>query len=314
MHRALTCIGLVGSAQPRVVKSFSAEVASEQAYGLAEGPLWDGRRERVMWVDINVGRVHVGSLSGGVVTPSQELAFDETVGAVVSADDGRLLVAGRRSLYVVDHDDRRTVFANLVPTEKDSRLNDGACDPAGRFLVGSMSLDNRQGDDCLYIVQPDAAVATVDRDVTLSNGLGWSPDGSVFYNTDTVPGIIWARPYDAARGTWGRRAEALRVTGGVPDGICVDTDGRLWVAIWGAGQVRCYTPTGDWVATVHVPAPNTSSAAFVGPRRDTLLITTAGEQLSAPQQEKFPLSGHLFSAHVGAIGVPATPWRYAASI
>jgi len=88
----------------------------------------------------------------------------------------------------------------------------------------------------------------------------------------------------------------------------VDTDGNLWVAIWGAGEVRSYTPAGERLATVTVPAPHTSSVAFVGSARDTLLITTAREQLSSVALDEFPLSGHLFVAHVHAIGVPTTPW------
>jgi sugar lactone lactonase YvrE len=88
----------------------------------------------------------------------------------------------------------------------------------------------------------------------------------------------------------------------------VDTDGNLWVAIWGAGEVRCYTPAGERLATVTVPAPHTSSVAFVGSARDTLLITTARDQLSSVQLDKFPLSGRLFIARVHATGVPTTPW------
>jgi len=105
-----------------------------------------------------------------------------------------------------------------------------------------------------------------------------------------------------------RLAVALRIDDGSPDGLCVDADGNLWIAIWGAGEVRCYTPGGKRLATVDVPAPHTSSVAFVGPARDTLLITTARDELGAQQLAEFPLSGHLFTARPEVAGLPAAPW------
>jgi len=199
--------------------------------------------------------------------------------------------------------------AGVVPAEKDSRLNDGACDPAGRFLVGSLSLGAREREECLYQFGQDGSVAIVDDDLTLSNGLAWSPDGSVLYSVDTTPGVVWQRPYDVATGSAGARSAVVRLGDGSPDGLCVDTAGNLWVAIWGAGEVRCYSPAGDRLATVTVPAPHTSSVAFVGSARDILLITTARDGLSSVQLDVFPLSGHLFIAHVDATGVPTTPWK-----
>jgi sugar lactone lactonase YvrE len=129
------------------------------------------------------------------------------------------------------------------------------------------------------------------------------------YSTDTIPGVIWARAYDPERGDHGPRREVVRLhRGGSPDGLCVDAEGNLWVAIWGGGEVRCYTPTGERLATVSVPAPHTTSVAFVGPGRDTLLITTATDQLSAAQLDAAPLSGRLFLAHVGVAGLPVPAW------
>jgi sugar lactone lactonase YvrE len=207
----------------------------------------------------------------------------------------------------VEHDGTRPQLAALIAPDRDSRLNDGGCDPAGRFLVGSMALDDREGEECLWRLGPDGAVTAIDDDLTLSNGLGWSPDGATLYSTDTVPGVVWARPYDAAAGGWGKRAVATRVEDGSPDGLCVDDAGNLWVAIWGAGEVRCLTPTGECLAVVSVPAPHVSSPAFVGPGLDTLLITTAREQLTDDELRTCPLSGHLFTARVDATGLP-TPW------
>jgi sugar lactone lactonase YvrE len=287
---------------------FSATVASEGAYDLAEGPVWDAGRGRVLWVDINPGHVHSASLHEDVIEDSVPFTLDEPVGAAVCSADGHMLVAGRRDLYLVEPDGGRRRLGQLVPTGKNSRLNDGACDPAGRFLVGSMALDGREGEECLYRVGEDGTPSILDSDLTLSNGLAWSPDGSVLYSIDTTPGIVFSRPYDAATGDTGARTEIMHFGDASPDGMCVDTDGNLWVAVWGAGEVRCYTPAGDRLATVTVPAPHTTSVAFVGPARDRLLITTARDQLSSARLDAFPLSGHLFIAHVGAAGVSTAPW------
>ena len=291
------------------MKVFTATVASDRAYELGEGPVWDAARERVLWVDINAGTVFGGHLEGGLVSADTEMRFDETVGTVVCDAEGELLVAGARRLYRVVGDRRAVVHAEVIPASKLSRLNDGACDPEGRFVVGSMALDGRQGEECLYRLEGDGDVAVLDTDLSISNGLAWSPAGDVLYSVDTLPGIVWSRPYDPATGEWGGRTQVLRLDhGGWPDGLCVDTDGNLWVAIWGGGEVRCYTPAGERLATVSVPAPHTTSLAFVGARRDTLLITTATDQLSAAQLEQHPLSGRLFTAHVGAVGLPVTAW------
>jgi sugar lactone lactonase YvrE len=278
----------------------SVLVASERAYGLAEGPLWDAARQRILWVDINAGEVHAGSLRDGVIDHATPLiSFDETVGAVVCAADGQLLVAGARSVFTPGDPDGAT---SLLDASKNSRLNDGACDPAGRFLVGGMALGDREGEECLYRIELDGSVTIVEQDLTLSNGLAWSPDGTVLYSVDTTPGIVYARPYDPGSGACGERTEVLRIDDdGSPDGICVDAAGNLWIAIWGGGQVRCHTPAGELVAVVRVPARDVTSVAFVGPELDTLLITSAHEDESQD-------AGHLFTARVGTRGTPTTPW------
>ncbi|MGI8714900.1 MAG: SMP-30/gluconolactonase/LRE family protein [Solirubrobacteraceae bacterium] len=262
------------------MKRFAAAVASPRAYGLAEGPVWDRARERVLWVDINAGDVHAGTLRDGTVDAHPLLHLEQTVGAVACRDTGELLVAGRRDVYRVAADGGRSPHARLIPTTHDSRLNDGACDPTGRFLVGSLALDERVGDESLYVVDRDGTVAVIDDDLTLSNGLGWSPDGAVLYSVD----------------------------GGSPDGLCVDADGNLWIAIHGAGEVRCHAPRGDCLAVVTVPAPHPTSIAFVGPALDPLLITTAYDELAPGQRQRFPLSGHLFIADVGVTGLPTPGW------
>ena len=290
------------------MRNICADVASDAAYELAEGPVWDGDRERLLWVDIARGRVLCGRLHAGRVAVTAEHRFAPPVAAVVPTADGGLLVTLRRGFATITPDGTlRTGRAVLSETD-DSRFNDGACDPVGRFLVGSMSLDGREGAERLYRLDATGTVEVVDDDLTLSNGLGWSPDDHTLHHIDSVPGIVWARTYDPESGAMGPRRIHLRIDDGTPDGMCVDTDGNLWVAVWGAGQVRCFDAGGEQVATVEVAAPHTSSVAFVGPALDRLLITTARTDLSAAQLDAHPLSGHLFLADVGARGVATAVW------
>lgn len=288
--------------------TFRAQPASENIYGLAEGPLWDAARQRVLWVDINAGAVHTGVLHGDLVEAREQITIGGTVGAVACSAAGELLAAGARHLHTVAPDGAVATGAQLIPDGKASRFNDGKCDPRGRFLVGSLALDDRQGQETLYSVGNDGHVSVLDDDLGLSNGLGWSPDGAVLYSVDSNARVVWSRAYDPDTGAVGPRGEFLRLGDGSPDGLCVDAAGNVWLAVWGAGQVRRYSPAGVHLATVEVAAPNTSSVAFVGPELDILLITSASEQLSDDQLAAFPDSGRLFTCRVGATGLPVAPW------
>lgn len=290
-----------------------AQPAAPEVHLLAEGPVWDAARSRVLWVDIDDGRVLEGRLRGGDVETLRAVAVDATVGAVVPSADGRHLVAARHALVVVEPDGRRTAGPAVLPPGAASRLNDGGCDPAGRFVVGSLALGASAGREVLVRLEDDGTLTTIDDDLWLSNGLAWSVDGATLYSVDTLAGVVRARDYDRTSGAVGPRRDHLQITDGLPDGICLDTDGNLWIAIWGAGQVRCYGADGVVRHVVEVDAPHTSSVAFVGPHLDRLLITTASTGLSPAQREQHPGSGRLFTASVGALlgvrGQPVTPWN-----
>jgi sugar lactone lactonase YvrE len=262
----------------------------------------------VLWIDVEAGSVFQGRLRGNRVKETSSLQFDGRVGAAVPGPGGSLLVATAERLVVVAPGGNRFDGPVVIPPGVRSRSNDGACDPAGRFLVGTLALDGRVGDEHLYRVEDDGSLTTIDSDLTLSNGLGWSPDGSLLYSTDTIPGVIWVRDYDAATGAMGARRVHLRIEGGFPDGLCIDSRGYLWVAIWGAGEVRSFTPDGNLAAIVTVPAPHPSSVAFVGDDLDVLLITTASRDLTDGELAQYPDAGRLFLARVEATGAPTSPW------
>ena len=190
----------------------------------------------------------------------------------------------------------------------DARFNDGACDPAGRFWAGTVTVDVRPGAGALYRLDPDCSVSLVLDGVTESNGLAWSLDGGTFYFIDSGEPEPRIRAFacDLATGELGRAADLVRFPGGgpVPDGLVVDAEGSLWVAIWGGGQVHRYAPDGELLAVLPVPVSQPTCPAFGGPGLDELYLTTAWEGMTAGQRATEPLAGHVLRATPGARGHP----------
>lgn len=288
--------------------TYAATVASVERHVLAEGPVWDASTEQVLWVDIVKGQVFEGYLQGDSVLQTKRHDFVGTIGSAVRSTSGDLLVAGQEQLLLVTSAGDTIPGPNIVPKGTSSRTNDGACDPSGRFLIGTLPLDERTGEEVLVRLEDSGDLTCIDNDLSLSNGLAWSPDGRLFYSTDTVPGIIWVRDYEPDTGAVGPRREHLRITDGFPDGICTDSRGNLWVAIWGVGEIRSFSPEGKHENTVTVPCPHPSSIAFVGQDLDLMLITTASRDLSPAGFETYPDAGRLFTARVGVTGNPCSPW------
>jgi sugar lactone lactonase YvrE len=286
-----------------------AAPATDAAFELAEGPTWDAAHQRLRWVDIPAGAVHEGTLADGRIEVTGGLRVAGTAGAVAAADDGTLVVAGQEALLVVHPDGTRREGPRVVPAGAGRRLNDGAVDPAGRFLVGTLSLAEVTGAEVLVRWDREGALTVLDDDLHLSNGLGWSADGRTLYSVDTLRGTVFARPYDPGDGSAGPRRVHALVDGGLPDGLAVDAEDHLWLAVWGAGEVRRLGPDGRVVARLAVPAPHTSSVAFAGEDLRTLVITTAREDLSDAELAAAPDSGRLFTARADVPGLPLPPWR-----
>jgi sugar lactone lactonase YvrE len=286
-------------------------VATEESFDLGEGPVWDPIRERLLWLDIRRGTVLVGELhDDGTIGILERVATPGMVGAVAVSEAGDWILAGQREILTRSAAGQLAVGPTVLSADSGRRLNDAKVDPAGRFVVGTLKIDESPTTtERLVVVQPDGRLDDLDRDLSLSNGLAWSPDGSVLYSIDTVPRLLYARDYDASTGTAGPRRVLIAFDEGVnPDGMCVDADGRLWVAIWGGGQVRCYTPQGGLWRTIKVPSPHTSCVTFAGPGLSTMVITTATKDLDAEQLRQWPLAGRLFTVDAGVRGVPLTPW------
>ncbi|MBO3743221.1 SMP-30/gluconolactonase/LRE family protein [Actinoplanes flavus] len=283
-----------------MTRRHTARPATGTGWFLAEGPVWDAARQRLLWVDIMAGDVHEGRLrDDDRIEPVRTWSFEQSVGAVAVAENGDLLVAERETLTRVHADGGRTRLARVLPPGSPSRLNDGAVDPSGRFLVGSLG-----GDREVLVRFEDGRCTTVDDDLTLSNGLAWSPSGDRFYSVDTLTRTVHVRDYPA-----GERSVLFTVADGYPDGLCADADGNLWLAVWGGGRVECRSPGGELLAVVEVDAPHTSSVAFAGSGLDVLVITTATQHLTPADLAAHPLSGRLFTARVGVRGLLTPYWN-----
>ena len=193
-------------------------------------------------------------------------------------------------------------------TEPSLRFNDGKCDPAGRFWVGTFDLEQKPHAGTLYRLDPDGSLHVMLRGITNSNGIAWSLDKKLMYYIDTPTLTVQAFDYDHATGAIANPRVIIRIPegAGFPDGMTIDAEGKLWVALWGGGAVHRYHPaTGALLQAVAVPAPYTSSCAFGGPDLKTLYITTARGGLSPEQLEEFPESGNVFAVEPGVAGVPA---------
>jgi sugar lactone lactonase YvrE len=253
--------------------------------------------------------VLVGALDGGAVAVTGRIGFHTMVGAVTAAGDGTLLVAAQEHLVVVHADGRREDGPRVVPAGERRRLNDGGTDPAGRFLVGTLSLGGPSEREVLVRLEADGRLTVLDDDLALSNGLAWSADGRRMFSVDTLRRTVSVRDYDVGSGAVGPRRAHLRLEDGFPDGIAVDAADHLWVAVWGGGEVRRYAPDATLVERVATGAPHTSSVAFAGDDLRTLVITTATSELGDDQLRAHPDSGRLFTARAEVPGLPVAPWQ-----
>jgi len=285
----------------------TATRATAERFRLGEGPVWDAPRDRLLWVDIEGRAVLQGVLDGGAIAVTGRIGFDTMVGAVAAAADGTLLVAAQEHLIVQRPDGGREDGPRVVPAGERRRLNDGATDPAGRFLVGTLSLGGPSEREVLVRLEADGRLTVLDDDLALSNGLAWSADGRRMFSVDTLRRTVSVRDYDPGSGAVGPRRVHLRL-GGLPDGIAMDAADHLWVAVWGGGEVRRFAPDGTLVERVATGAPHTSSVAFAGDDLRTLVITTATSELRDDQLRAHPDSGRLFTARAEVPGLPVAPW------
>lgn len=276
---------------------------------LGEGPTWDPSTGELLWVDILGRRVHRFRVAESAPGPS--FATDRDVGAVVPRRNGglALALAGAYALLETGASEPATMIA-VEPDRPENRMNDGKCDPAGRFWAGTMAYAGTPGAGSLYRLDPNLSVTTMLQSVTCSNGLGWSPDGQTMYYIDTGTRGLDAFTFDPPTGEIADRRRIVDIPpeSGLPDGMTVDVQGGLWVALWGGGAVHRYLPDGTLDRILELPCRLVTSCAFGGYMLDELFITTASVGLTREELETQPGAGGLFSCFPGVTGLPATPF------
>ena len=191
-------------------------------------------------------------------------------------------------------------------------MNDGACDPQGRFWAGTMAYDESPGAGALYRLELDGSCTTMLTGLSISNGIGWSPDASTMYLNDSGTGCVDAFRFDGSSGTISDRRTLVHIDrpGVAPDGLTVDREGGIWIALWNGGAVSRYAPDGSLLATVRLPVERPTSCAFGGPGLDTLFVTSARTDLDDDALARQPHAGRLFAIDgLGVRGLPGLPYR-----
>ena len=275
---------------------------------LGEGPYWVPEDDCLLWVDIPNARLH-RTYFPSAQTDTLQL---DALSAAFPAVGGGILTAGGSEVTLHLPAERggqwSTRHVGEVPAREGVRFNDAKVDPAGRVWVGSMDTAEAQPLGELYRLDPAGSLTTVLKGSTVSNGIGWSPDGTLMYYIDSPTKRVDVLDYDPATGSAKSRRPFIDLSEveGVPDGLTVDADGFLWVAFWGGGVLRRISPDGGVDAVITVPVSQPTSCAFGGPGLTDLYVTTARVGLSDAQLRQQPLAGRLLRLRPGPVGLPST--------
>jgi sugar lactone lactonase YvrE/DNA-binding IclR family transcriptional regulator len=275
---------------------------------LGEGPLWSAAERRLLWVDILAPAIHLSDPATG---EDRVVATEEMVAALAPRASGGFVAAARSGLRAFDGATLGSVLAAPIAEGAALRLNDGRCDARGRFWVGSLALDSTPDAGALHRLDETGA-RVVQAGLHVPNGLGFSPDNTRLYLADSARRRVDVFDFDLATGAISNRRPfvALAEGEGVPDGLTVDAEGGVWIALWDGWRVARYAPDGRLDREIHLPVPRPTSCCFGGAGLGTLYVTSARVRLSAAQLAEAPLSGSVFALDPGgARGLPEFSFR-----
>lgn len=298
-------MSIATQAPPETTSSVEVVCVNEVRSLLGEGPVWSPRDNALYWVDILTPSVHRYDAATGI---DKETPLGTMASLVVPKASGGLLVATPGGIMALDLSTRRlTPFCHPEAGRTNVRYNDGKCDRRGRLWVGSMDMGAAANRGHLFCIEANGSWKQVDTGFTVPNGIGWSPDNKTMYVTDTYRQAIYRYDFDLASGAICNRRPLITIAAsdGKPDGLTVDDQGCLWVALWDAWQIARFSPQGQLMQRVRVPVPRPTSCCFGGGNLDTLYVTSASLRLSEAQLATAPLSGSLFAIQLpDARGLP----------
>ena len=282
--------------------SLQFDLFSDYSCELGEGPFWDSKRSRLHWVDIIGKKIISQNLDGSNI---HALEVDGNPGCVVLSDDGTMVAGVDNQISSLDGGGN--LLKVLADTKEGSglRFNDGKCDPSGRFWVGSMDRKEKNKLGSLYSWNSIEGLVNREQGVTVSNGMGWSPDNSLFYYIDSPTREVSVYDFDLSTGRINnkRRFISFSEEDGFPDGMTIDNEGRLWIAFWGGSKIMCVNPDSKAIEeVVSFPVSKITSCAFGGEKMDQLFITSAKVQVNEKDE---PMAGKTFVVSLGVKGLPS---------
>ena len=285
---------------PPIIKAELAHLA--QAI-VGEGALWNYETQTFWWIDIEGKTLNIFDPK---TKENIEYETPSRIGTVVPSESGTAIIAVEEGIMELDLQTKKTTLINPVDSDiKETRLNDGKCDPAGRLYVGSMDRKTTDPYGSLYRIDQGKATQLLDS-ITISNGIVWTKDKKTMYYIDTPTGKVMAYDYEISTGDITNPRVAINVpkSVGSPDGMAIDENDNLWVGMWNGNAIIHYDPlTGKKLAQIDVPAHNVTTCAFGGSDLDTLYITTARVDMSDAELDEKPLSGSVFKCVPGVRGV-----------
>ena len=273
---------------------------SDVVSDLGEGPLWSPQTNCVTWTDITQNKFHTADLDTGA---THSFSSPSMVGAIAHTRGGDYIAATQEGFAHVSIDGRFSALHTFLAA--DMRMNDGKVDPVGRFWAGSLALSFEKNRGSLYVLEKDGSYSSVLDDVTLSNGMGWSPDSNFFYYIDSIPGVLKRFDYEAVHGRISNPVDLITfdTSNGIPDGMSVTADGKITVALWDGGRVEVYEPSGKKISEIKVGVSRPTSCTFGGADGDVLIVTTASQGIDL---DKEPLAGKILAVTgTGLSGLPA---------
>jgi sugar lactone lactonase YvrE len=282
------------------LKKTTAELLVNENAALAESPIWDHRYGRLVWADISKNIIWRTDISNGI---SEKQHLNQAIGCVAPHGKQGYVMAGGNGFFAINKLGEELTLINRAFDSHHQKFNDGKVDPQGRFWAGSACLDGTEVEGSLYSIDENHSVTTAFGGITSSNGFDWSADGRFFYYVDTAAGGIDVFDIDEETGAFIKRRRFVDIPGtlGLADGLTVDAEGCVWLAIWYAGGIFRYAPSGELIEKVNVPVCRTSSCVFGGDKMSTLFITTA----KGREQSNFPTeneAGAIFAIETEAQG------------